>query len=72
MDLPCSTLDLAVVRSFRITEKATSHFRAEAFNALNKMNLGNTEPLRQQAAIRNHHDAHDPRPRNPNQRQSLF
>jgi hypothetical protein len=34
------TLDLAVVRAFRLTEAANFQFRAEAFNALNKINLG--------------------------------
>ncbi len=34
------TLDFALARSFSITEKATFQFRAEAFNALNKTNLG--------------------------------
>jgi hypothetical protein len=34
------SLDLALVRSFNLTERATFQFRAEAFNALNKTNLG--------------------------------
>src|SRR6202790_4848150 len=34
------TLDLAIERAFRVTEKANFQFRAEAFNALNKTNLG--------------------------------
>ena len=34
------TMDVAVARSFSITEKTTFQFRAEAFNALNKVNLG--------------------------------
>jgi hypothetical protein len=34
------TLDLALTRAFRITERANFQFRAEAFNALNKVNLG--------------------------------
>ncbi len=34
------TLDVAVERAFRITEKTSFQFRAEAFNALNKVNLG--------------------------------
>jgi hypothetical protein len=34
------TLDLAVTRSFKVTERANFEFRAEAFNALNKTNLG--------------------------------
>jgi hypothetical protein len=33
-------MDVALARSFRITEKANFQFRAEAFNALNKTNLG--------------------------------
>ena len=37
---PLRTLDLAVVRSFRMTERASFQFRAEAFNALNTVNLG--------------------------------
>lgn len=37
---PLQTLDLALERAFRITEKANFQFRAEAFNALNKVNLG--------------------------------
>jgi hypothetical protein len=34
------TLDLALARAFRLGEKANFQFRAEAFNALNKTNLG--------------------------------
>jgi hypothetical protein len=34
------SLDLALARSFSITERARLQFRAEAFNALNKTNLG--------------------------------
>jgi hypothetical protein len=34
------TLDLAITRAFRLTEKANFQFRAEAFNALNKVNFG--------------------------------
>ena len=34
------TLDLAVTRTFKITERTNFQFRAEAFNALNKTNLG--------------------------------
>lgn len=34
------SLDLALVRSFNLTERASFQFRAEAFNALNKTNLG--------------------------------
>jgi carboxypeptidase family protein len=34
------TLDFALARAFRLTEKANFQFRAEAFNALNKTNLG--------------------------------
>jgi hypothetical protein len=37
---PLRTLDIAVVRSFRMTERASFQFRAEAFNALNMVNLG--------------------------------
>jgi len=37
---PLQTLDLAIVRSFRLTERAGFEFRGEAFNALNKTNLG--------------------------------
>jgi Carboxypeptidase regulatory-like domain len=34
------TLDIAIVRSFRLTERASFQFRGEAFNALNMVNLG--------------------------------
>jgi carboxypeptidase family protein len=34
------TMDVAVVRAFRLTESANFQFRAEAFNALNRTNLG--------------------------------
>ena len=34
------TLDLALARAFRIGERTNFQFRAEAFNALNKVNLG--------------------------------
>jgi len=34
------TLDFALARAFRISEKTNFQFRAEAFNALNKVNLG--------------------------------
>jgi len=34
------TLDLAVARAFRLSEKANFQFRAEAFNSMNKTNLG--------------------------------
>jgi len=37
---PLQTLDLALARTFRLTEKASFQFRGEAFNALNKVNLG--------------------------------
>ncbi len=37
---PMQTLDFALERSFRLTEKASFEFRGEAFNALNKVNLG--------------------------------
>jgi hypothetical protein len=37
---PLQTLDLALGRTFRLTENANFQFRAEAFNALNKVNLG--------------------------------
>ena len=37
---PQQSLDLALARSFSLTERATFQFRAEAFNALNKTNLG--------------------------------
>ena len=37
---PLQTLDLALERAFHITEKTSFQFRAEAFNALNKVNLG--------------------------------
>jgi len=34
------TMDVALVRAFRLSEKTNFQFRAEAFNALNKTNLG--------------------------------
>ena len=37
---PLRTLDIAIARSFRLTEKASFQFRGEAFNALNMVNLG--------------------------------
>jgi hypothetical protein len=37
---PLQTLDLALARTFHVSEKANFQFRAEAFNALNKVNLG--------------------------------
>ncbi len=37
---PMQTLDFALARTFRLTEKASFQFRGEAFNALNKVNLG--------------------------------
>jgi len=37
---PLRTLDIALVRSFRLTETASFEFRGEAFNTLNMVNLG--------------------------------
>ncbi len=37
---PLRTLDIALVRSFRLTERASFEFRGEAFNVLNMVNLG--------------------------------
>ena len=37
---PLQTLDFALVRNFRLTEKLHFQLRGEAFNALNKVNLG--------------------------------
>jgi hypothetical protein len=37
---PLQTLDFALARVFRISERMHFQFRAEAFNALNKVNLG--------------------------------
>lgn len=37
---PLRTLDLAIVRSFSLTERTKFEFRGEAFNALNMVNLG--------------------------------
>jgi hypothetical protein len=37
---PLQTLDLALERAFHVTEKASVQIRGEAFNALNKVNLG--------------------------------
>src|SRR5215472_15755170 len=37
---PLRTLDIALVRAFRLTESASFEFRGEAFNVLNMVNLG--------------------------------
>ncbi len=37
---PLQTMDFALARTFRFSERANFQFRAEAFNALNKVNLG--------------------------------
>ncbi|GAC1683781.1 MAG: hypothetical protein PVS2B2_22900 [Candidatus Acidiferrum sp.] len=37
---PMQTVDLALARSLRLSEKMNFQFRVEAFNALNKVNLG--------------------------------
>jgi hypothetical protein len=37
---PLQTLDFALVRNFHLTEKLNFQLRGEAFNALNKVNLG--------------------------------
>jgi hypothetical protein len=37
---PLQTMDFALRRTFRLTEGSNLQFRAEAFNALNKVNLG--------------------------------
>jgi len=37
---PLQTMDFALARTFRFTERVNFQFRAEAFNALNKVNLG--------------------------------
>src|SRR5216684_3878914 len=37
---PMQTLDFALARAFRISERTNFQFRAEGFNALNKVNLG--------------------------------
>jgi hypothetical protein len=37
---PLQTLDFALARAFRLSERTNFQFRAEAFNALNKVNLG--------------------------------
>jgi hypothetical protein len=37
---PLQTLDIAIVRSFHLTERASFQFRGEAFNVLNMVNLG--------------------------------
>jgi len=36
----CKTMDCALARAFRISERTNFQFRAEAFNALNKVKLG--------------------------------
>ena len=38
-------VDLAVRKQFRITEKASMQLRLEAFNALNRANLGDPQPV---------------------------
>jgi hypothetical protein len=37
---PLQTLDIALARTFRLGERTSLQFRGEAFNALNKVNLG--------------------------------
>src|SRR5215469_3964787 len=37
---PLQTLDFAIARTFRLTERATFQFRGEGYNALNIVNLG--------------------------------
>jgi hypothetical protein len=37
---PLQTVDFALARAFHISERANFQFRAEAFNGLNKVNLG--------------------------------
>ena len=37
---PLQTIDVAIVRNFRLTERAGFQFRGEAFNAMNKTNFG--------------------------------
>jgi hypothetical protein len=37
---PMQTLDFALARAFRLSERLNFQFRAEAFNTLNKVNLG--------------------------------
>ena len=37
---PLQTLDIALLRSFRLTERTSFQFRGEAFNVLNMVNLG--------------------------------
>jgi hypothetical protein len=37
---PLQTLDFALVRNFHLTERVNFQLRGEAFNALNKVNLG--------------------------------
>jgi Carboxypeptidase regulatory-like domain len=37
---PLQTLDFTLARTFRLTEKTSFQFRGEAFNTLNKVNLG--------------------------------
>ena len=44
-EIPCTvramqTLDLALAQNFSVTERSAFKFRGEAFNALNKINLG--------------------------------
>ena len=37
---PLQTLDIALSRTFSLGERASLQFRGEAYNALNKVNLG--------------------------------
>src|SRR5262249_56181235 len=37
---PLETMDVALQRAFRLTERLNFQLRGEAFNALNKVNLG--------------------------------
>ena len=37
---PLRTLDIAIVRSFRLFESSSFQFRGEAFNVLNMVNMG--------------------------------
>jgi hypothetical protein len=39
------TMDIALQRAFRLNEKLNFQFRVEAFNALNKTNLGTPNPF---------------------------
>ena len=68
---PLQTLDFALARTFRLTEKASFQFRGEAFNALNKVNLGTPNRYREYAAVWHDHDGYDAGTGNSAERQGI-